>query len=46
VIKTLDNREILVPFVDEIVPKVDLTQKRIVLNPPKGLFDEAAIEAK
>ncbi len=46
VIKTLDNREILVPFVDEIVPKVDLTQKRIVLNPPKGLFDEEAIEAK
>ena len=46
VIKTPDNREVLVPFVDEIAPIIDLNKKIIVLNPPKGLFDDEAIEAK
>lgn len=46
VIKTPDNQEVLVPFVDEIAPIIDLNKKIIVLNPPKGLFDGEAIEAK
>ena len=31
--------ERLVPFVDEIVTDVDAAAKRIVVNPPAGLFD-------
>jgi 16S rRNA processing protein RimM len=29
----------LVPFVRAIVPTVDLTQHRVVIDPPEGLFD-------
>ncbi len=31
--------EVLVPFVREIVPEVDLAGRRIVLEPPEGLFE-------
>lgn len=31
--------EVLVPFVAEIVPEVDLGQGRVVVAPPEGLFD-------
>jgi 16S rRNA processing protein RimM len=34
-----DGSEVLVPFVSEIVPEVDLKQKRAVLTPPPGLLD-------
>ncbi|SHG08641.1 ribosome maturation factor RimM [Streptoalloteichus hindustanus] len=33
--------EILVPFVGEIVPEVDVAGGRLVLTPPPGLLDEA-----
>lgn len=33
-----EGREVLVPFVRAIVPSVDLQQKRVVLEPPEGLF--------
>ncbi|MCP2262409.1 16S rRNA processing protein RimM [Streptoalloteichus tenebrarius] len=36
-----DGREILVPFVGEIVPEVDVAGGRLVLTPPPGLLDEA-----
>ncbi|MGD1855675.1 MAG: ribosome maturation factor RimM [Leptolyngbyaceae cyanobacterium] len=32
-------RTVLIPFVEAIVPVVDLTQKRIEITPPKGLID-------
>jgi len=32
----------LVPFTKEIVPTVDLTAGRIVVDPPEGLFEEGA----
>jgi 16S rRNA processing protein RimM len=35
----VDGRERLVPFVAAIVPTVDLTGARIVIDPPDGLFD-------
>lgn len=35
-----DGRELLVPFVSEIVSTDRLTQGRIDVNPPEGLFDE------
>ena len=34
------SREILIPFVREIVPTVDVKTKTIIVNPPSGLLDE------
>jgi 16S rRNA processing protein RimM len=34
-----DGREVLVPFVQTIVPEVDLAGKRVVIDPPEGLLD-------
>lgn len=36
-----DATEVLVPFVAEIVPDVDLPAGRIVIDPPRGLLDSA-----
>ncbi|MFT4147575.1 MAG: ribosome maturation factor RimM [Micrococcaceae bacterium] len=35
-----DHREALVPFVEEIVPVVDIEQGKIEITPPQGLLDE------
>lgn len=40
VIRTTDDREVLVPFIEEFVPSVDVADKRIMITPPDGLFDE------
>lgn len=37
-----DGSEVLVPFVTEIVPEIDMTLRRAVLTPPPGLLDDAA----
>ena len=34
-----NNKEVLIPFVKEIVPKIDIKNKYLVINPPKGLLD-------
>lgn len=34
-----DGREVLVPFVQAIVPEVDRAGRRVVLDPPEGLLD-------
>ncbi|MBI3652076.1 MAG: ribosome maturation factor RimM [Acidobacteria bacterium] len=34
-----EQREILIPFVDEICPKVDVPGQRLTINPPEGLLD-------
>lgn len=39
VIAAADEREVLVPFVEAIVPTVDIANRRIVIDPPKGLLD-------
>jgi 16S rRNA processing protein RimM len=36
------GREILIPFVYEIVPTVDIKSRKIVITPPAGLLDETA----
>lgn len=38
-VRTADGREVLVPFVAEIVPEVDLAAGRLVVDPPEGLLD-------
>lgn len=37
------EREVLVPFVAEIVPEVDATARRIVINPPDGLLSDSDV---
>ena len=40
VIKLLkNNKEVLIPFVKEIVPEVDIKKNFILLTPPSGLLD-------
>jgi 16S rRNA processing protein RimM len=34
-----DGKEVLVPFVTEIVPEIDLAEQRVVITPPPGLID-------
>ena len=35
-----NGEEVMVPFVSEIVPEVDLAGGRVVVTPPAGLFEE------
>lgn len=37
---TTGDREVLVPFVQAIVPEVDAAARRITVTPPAGLFEE------
>ncbi|UXM90129.1 ribosome maturation factor RimM [Paenarthrobacter sp. JL.01a] len=39
VIESEDGKEILVPFVDEIVPEVNIEDGYILITPPAGLFE-------
>jgi 16S rRNA processing protein RimM len=45
-LRTPDGREVLVPFVAEIVPQVDLPAGRVVLDPPPGLLDPGPPDAE
>jgi 16S rRNA processing protein RimM len=45
VVRRPDEREVLVPFVSEFVPEVDIDGGRIVVEPPEGLLDEPAPES-
>ena len=40
-VRSPDGRELLVPFVEAIVPTVDLATGEIVVDPPDGLLDAA-----
>jgi 16S rRNA processing protein RimM len=39
-----DGSEVLIPFVAEIVPEIDLEEQRAVIAPPPGLLDDAQAE--
>jgi 16S rRNA processing protein RimM len=39
VIEDAQGAEILVPFVEEIVPEINLEDGYVVLTPPPGLFE-------
>jgi 16S rRNA processing protein RimM len=39
VVRSADDREVLVPFVAAFVPLVDVVERRIVIEPPDGLLD-------
>lgn len=38
-VRLTDGREVLVPFVEEIVPEVDEEAGRVVVDPPAGLLE-------
>ncbi|MBN3930928.1 ribosome maturation factor RimM [Streptomyces verrucosisporus] len=42
VVRRPDGGEVLVPFVGEIVPEIDLDGQRAVIDPPPGLIDDRA----
>lgn len=42
-VRTPDGREVLVPFVSPIVARVELAARRIVLEPPIGMFEGDAL---
>jgi len=39
VVTTSEGKEILIPFVEQIVPEVNVGEKYILVTPPPGLFD-------
>lgn len=38
-VRRADGDEVLVPFVRDIVPEVDLSGRRVIIEPPAGLLD-------
>lgn len=41
---TATGREVLIPFVSQIVPTVDTANRRILIDPPIGLIEESTDE--
>jgi 16S rRNA processing protein RimM len=44
VVKTPDGKEILIPFVEQIVPEVNVAEGYVLVMPPAGLFEVNAEE--
>ncbi|MFF2925339.1 ribosome maturation factor RimM [Streptomyces celluloflavus] len=44
IVRRPDGSEVLIPFVGEIVPEIDLQEQRAVIDPPPGLLDESQAE--
>ncbi|KIZ13886.1 ribosome maturation factor RimM [Streptomyces natalensis] len=44
IVKRPDGAEVMIPFVSEIVPEIDLEEQRAVIDPPPGLLDPAQAE--
>jgi 16S rRNA processing protein RimM len=44
IVKRPDGSEVMVPFVAEIVPEIDLEEQRAVIDPPPGLLDDSQAE--
>ncbi len=44
IVRRPDGGEVMVPFVAEIVPEIDLTEQRAIIDPPPGLLDDGAAE--
>jgi 16S rRNA processing protein RimM len=40
IVRRPDGTEVLIPFVGEIVPEIDLEEQRAVIDPPPGLLDD------
>ncbi|AXG80547.1 ribosome maturation factor RimM [Streptomyces paludis] len=42
IVERPDGSEVMIPFVEEIVTEIDLTEQRAVIDPPPGLIDDRA----
>lgn len=40
VARSADGKELLIPYIDEVVKQVDIAAKRIVIRPLEGMFDD------
>lgn len=40
IVERPDGSQVMIPFVSEIVPEVDLVEQRAVVDPPPGLIDD------
>ncbi|WP_018773449.1 ribosome maturation factor RimM [Arthrobacter sp. 131MFCol6.1] len=45
VVTTDDGKEVLIPFVEQIVPEVNVAEKYVLVTPPPGLFEINTDEA-
>lgn len=41
IVRTADGRRVMLPFVEQLVPEIDLEQKVVLADPPGGLFGPA-----
>ncbi|MFI9098964.1 ribosome maturation factor RimM [Streptomyces fildesensis] len=44
IVERPDGTEVMIPFVSEIVPEIDLENQRAVIDPPPGLLNDAEAE--
>ncbi|KOU06129.1 16S rRNA processing protein RimM [Streptomyces sp. NRRL F-5755] len=44
IVRRPDGGEIMIPFVSEIVPEIDLAEQKAVVDPPVGLLDDRQAE--
>ncbi len=44
IVERPDGGEVMIPFVAEIVPEIDLEAQRAVIDPPPGLIDDSQVE--
>ncbi|MEU9154797.1 ribosome maturation factor RimM [Streptomyces sp. NPDC048417] len=42
IVERPDGSEVMIPFVEEIVTEIDLTEQKAVISPPPGLIDDRA----
>ncbi|MER5728530.1 ribosome maturation factor RimM [Streptomyces sp. NPDC002138] len=45
IVERPDGTEVMIPFVEEIVLEIDLSEQRAVIDPPPGLIDDRAVIA-
>lgn len=44
IVRRPDGSDVMIPFVSEVVPEIDLAEQRVVIDPPPGLLDETEAE--
>ncbi|WP_030267153.1 ribosome maturation factor RimM [Streptomyces violens] len=44
IVERPDGSQVMIPFVAEIVPEIDLEEQRAVITPPPGLLDDTQAE--
>lgn len=42
IVERPDGSEVMIPFVEEIVTEIDLTEQKAIIDPPPGLIDDRA----